>query len=104
MSDLKTLTLEELRKRGDKYGIKLEGLSKKDLVSLLEKEVSQRKKNLDKYEIKQQLGLRGKDGKTFLVVDKFGYEYAMKQFRKNKAAQCVDLEFVYCSRICSGPL
>lgn len=100
MSDLKTLSVEELRKRGKEYGIKIEGLTKKDLLPLLEKEDLQRKKNLEKYVIKQQLGLKGKDGKTFLVVDKFGYEYAMKQFRKNKSADNM-LKEVQFQRRCS---
>lgn len=100
MSDLKTLSLDDLRKKGEKIGIKVEGVGKKDLISLIEKEIAQRKKNLDKYEIKQQLGLKGKDGKTFLVVDKFGYEYAMKQFRKNKSTEGIIKEVQF-QRRCS---
>jgi len=44
--------------------------------------------------------LKGKDGKTFLVVDKFGYEYAMKQFRKNKSIDSLLLEVQF-QRRCS---
>jgi len=100
MSDLKTLSLDELRKKGEKIGIKMDGMAKKDLISLIQKEITQRKKNLEKYEIKQQLGLKGKDGKTFLVMDKFGYEYAMKQFRKNKCIEGM-LKEVQFQRRCS---
>jgi len=78
----------------------VEGLVKKDLISSIEKELAQRRKNLEKYSIKQQLGLKGKDGKTFLVVDKFGYEYAMKQFRKNKSIDGILTEVQF-QRRCS---
>jgi tRNA A-37 threonylcarbamoyl transferase component Bud32 len=100
MSDLKTLTLDDLRKKAEKYGIKAKDMTKRELISFIQKEDSQKKKNLDKYQIKEQLGLKGKDGKTFLVVDKFGYEYAMKQFRKNKSVDGM-LKEVQFQRRCS---
>ena len=55
----------------------------------------------NQYEIKQQLGLKGKDGKTFLVVDKFGYEYAMKSFRANKSSRAI-IEEADIQRVCAS--
>jgi tRNA A-37 threonylcarbamoyl transferase component Bud32 len=53
-----------------------------------------------KYVVKEQLGLKGKDGKTFLVLDKFGYTYAMKTFRKNKSVEGLTNE-VELQKLCS---
>ncbi len=40
-----------------------------------------------KYYISKQLGTEGKDGKTFLVFDKKGNKYAMKQFKFTKKSE-----------------
>ena len=93
------LKLEELRKKAKKYGLKTENLPKKELQKTIEKEEIERKKRLEKYEIKNQLGLKGKDGKAFLVVDQFGVEYAMKTFRSNKSVDNL-LQEVQLQRIC----
>lgn len=53
-----------------------------------------------KYVQKQQLGEKGKDGRTFLVVDKFGCEYAMKTFRSNKSSKKI-MDEVSLQRRCS---
>jgi tRNA A-37 threonylcarbamoyl transferase component Bud32 len=54
----------------------------------------------NKYIKKEQLGERGKEAKTFLVIDKFGCEYAMKTFRKNKSSEKISEE-VRLQRKCS---
>lgn len=40
-----------------------------------------------RYKVISQLGNKGKEGRTFLVEDKFKCTYAGKQFRKNKSAE-----------------
>ena len=59
-----------------------------------------KKKSMEKYKKKQQIGNKGKDGKTFLVLDKFDYEYAMKTFRTNKSSEKIITE-VTLQRKCS---
>ena len=48
-----------------------------------------------KYVFQNQLGLDGRDGKTFAVVDKFGYAYALKKFKKTKSTNKIlkEVEF-----------
>jgi serine/threonine-protein kinase len=53
-----------------------------------------------KYKVESQLGLVGKDAKTFLVTDKFGYEYALKQYKKQKSSKKI-LQEVAFQRRCS---
>lgn len=45
-----------------------------------------------KYKIIGQLGNKGKEGRTFLVEDKAGFQYAAKQFRKNKSVDKLKIE------------
>lgn len=54
-----------------------------------------------KYKIGRQLGLDGRDGKTFLVEDKFGCQYAMKKFKKNKSEKKIADEVLF-QRVCSN--
>ena len=54
----------------------------------------------NKYIKKEQLGDKGKEARTFLVIDKFDCEYAMKIFRKNKASNKI-VEEVTLQRKCS---
>ena len=114
-----TSTVAELKKKADKLQVEYKSkVLKADLEKLIKKAEDEKKKQKKKeskhrcsakktkteasknYEIKQQLGLRGRDGKTFLVLDKFGYEYAMKQFRSNKSIESI-LEEVSFQRKCS---
>lgn len=55
----------------------------------------------NKYVKKNQLGMKGKEARTFLVEDKFGCEYAMKVFRKNKSTDKLAEEVVL-QRRCSN--
>ena len=45
-----------------------------------------KKEKIDKYTKIEQIGLKGKEGTTYLVKDKKGKEYAMKTFRKTKSS------------------
>ena len=116
-----SVTIAELKKKADKLQVEYKSkVLKADLEKMIKKAEDDKKKQKKKeskqrcaavnkktkteamknYEIKQQLGLRGRDGKTFLVLDKFGYEYAMKQFRSNKSIESI-LEEVFFQRKCS---
>lgn len=108
-----TSTIAELKKKADKLNVKYKvKVLKADLEKMIKKAEDDKKKakiapkqivskqTPNKYEIKQQLGLRGRDGKTMLVLDKFGYEYAMKQFRSNKSVEGI-LKEVSFQRKCS---
>jgi tRNA A-37 threonylcarbamoyl transferase component Bud32 len=95
--DMKTKLLE-LQKIAKKLKIKnYEEYLKRDLLKkiLMENErlEKSKKKSEKKYIIKEQLGNKGKEGKTFLVIDnKFNTEYAMKKFRSNKSSEKIMLE------------
>ena len=69
-------------------------LSKNELISEIMKRFTIYKdyKKKEKYTIKEQLGSTGKEGKTYLVVDKKGNEYAMKQFNPNKSSNNIKKE------------
>ena len=54
----------------------------------------------NKYKKISQLGEKGKEAKTYLVVDKFNCEYAMKTFRRNKSSEKMTEE-VELQRRCS---
>ena len=58
------------------------------------------KTHKSRYKSVVQLGEKGKEAKTFLVTDKFGSEYAMKMFRKNKSSNKL-LEEVKLQRLCA---
>ena len=60
-----------------------------------------KKTHKDAYKKISQLGEKGKEGTTFLVSDKFGSEYAMKTFRKNKSSVKL-LEEIELQRACSN--
>ena len=51
-----------------------------------------KKEKIDKYTRIEQLGLKGKEGTTYLVKDKKGKEYAMKTFRKTKSSAKLEKE------------
>lgn len=50
-----------------------------------------KRRTLDKYEIHEQLGDKGKEGITYKVAHD-GHEYAMKTFRKTKSASTLRIE------------
>lgn len=99
-------SLLELQKIAKKINIKYyDEYLKKDLLKKvlleLERREKENKKVEKKYEVKEQLGNKGKEGKTFLVIDnKFKCEYAMKKFRSNKSGEKL-LKEVSFQRKCS---
>lgn len=48
---------------------------------------------IDKYTRIRQLGNKGKEGTTYLVVDKKNHEFAMKTFRKAKSSKTLKMEY-----------
>lgn len=48
---------------------------------------------MQKYTKVNRLGDKGKDGTTYLVVDKKGKEYAMKTFKKTKSSKNIEKEY-----------
>jgi predicted Ser/Thr protein kinase len=70
---------------------------KKDLIRDITEAFQQyekyKKDKVDKYRRVKQLGNKGKEGITFLVEDKKGYNFAMKTFRKSKSSKYLRLEY-----------
>lgn len=58
----------------------------KDITDAFLEYEEYKKDKVDKYTRKYQLGNKGKEGITYLVIDKNGKEYAMKTFRKGKSS------------------
>ena len=58
------------------------------------------KSHKSRYKSLSQLGEKGKEGRTFLVSDKLGSQYAMKTFRKNKSSDKL-MEEIQLQRACS---
>jgi tRNA A-37 threonylcarbamoyl transferase component Bud32 len=58
----------------------------KNIIKAFREYEKYKKEKIDKYSKKCQLGNKGKEGITYLVVDKKGNEYAMKTFRKQKSS------------------
>lgn len=48
---------------------------------------------IDKYTRIRQLGNKGKEGTTYLVVDNKNHEFAMKTFRKAKSSKTLKMEY-----------
>lgn len=96
-SFLKEKSYDELKNIGETLNI-VKYKSKKDLIELIIKcfrEYEEYKDTKDKkYDIKGKLGTSGKEGITYLVIDKeTGNEYAMKTFNKRKSADNINKEF-----------
>lgn len=81
MVDITGLTKRELKTIATEY--KLNGITKKELVKSIEDHYYELKKYIP-YTYIKQLGVEGKDGRTFLVQDKSKQYYALKLFKKNK--------------------
>jgi tRNA A-37 threonylcarbamoyl transferase component Bud32 len=55
-----------------------------------------KKKKIDKYKRGKQLGLKGKEGTTYIVTDiSTGKEFAMKTFRKTKSSDTLRAEYEF---------
>lgn len=94
--NLEEYSLRELRAMGERMDL-APRRSKQEMINditIAFDEYEEYKRNkLDRYERKRQLGHRGKEGITYLVVDTKNREYAMKTFRKGKASSTLKREY-----------
>ena len=65
---------------------------KKDIIYAFKEYEEYKRTKVDCYKIIKQLGDKGKEGVTYLVVDNKGKEYAMKTFKKNKSSRILKHE------------
>jgi predicted Ser/Thr protein kinase len=95
--DLDKYNLSRLRKIGEKMGLPSRR-SKNEMIKDIEmafREYEEYKRDkLDRYKKCQQLGRKGKEGTTYLVVDKHGNEFAMKTFRSSKSSNTLKKEYL----------
>ena len=100
---LEDLSILDLRRLASKLNVDT-SLSRKEMTLKLSKKLEKisndNEKSLKKYKIKTQLGEKGKEGRTFLVFDKYDCEYAMKRFRSNKSSDKM-MEEISLQRRCS---
>lgn len=97
--ELRTIGIQKLRKLVrifEKFAPPEEWLSgsqqtKEYYIYWLEKMYHRYKKH-EKYTIIRQIGRRGKDGETFLVLDEQGREWAMKTFQLRKSKKQIEME------------
>ena len=95
ISHLKNLSYTDLKEIAEDMDIKISKNKDELIKSMLRcfKEWEKYKKEkIDKYEKVKQLGNKGKEGVTYLVVTKEGDEYAMKTFKKNKSSDFLKKE------------
>lgn len=94
--NLEDYTLTELRELGNKMDIPSRR-SKKEMINdisvLFNEYELYKKEKIDRYTRKQQLGQCGKEGVTYLVIDRNDREYAMKTFRKSKSSTALRREY-----------
>jgi tRNA A-37 threonylcarbamoyl transferase component Bud32 len=90
-NQLEHLSYTELKKLSTDLGIKAKRSKEETLKGVVHafKQYEQYKRSkIDKYTRICQLGIKGKEGTTYLVKDKdTGQEYAMKTFRKQKSSE-----------------
>jgi predicted Ser/Thr protein kinase len=96
MFRLEKYSLTELKDMAEKMDLPVRR-SKTEMIQDISKAFQEyeeyKKEKKDKYTRKHQLGEKGKEGTTFLVVDKKGKEYAMKTFRKSKSSNTLTREY-----------
>jgi hypothetical protein len=83
-------TLQELKDICKKLSIN-SGKTKKECIKDIIIALEKYEKYKDKYKKVKELGF-GKQGKTYLVTDKKGHEYAMKTFKKTKSTKKIHNE------------
>lgn len=88
--DLKQLSKNQLVKLAKEYKLPSTGTKEELIDSIYEKYCDTKKYR--KYKFIRQLGREGKDGRTFLAVDKNKKEVAVKVFRKDKSARSIEKE------------
>ena len=83
-------SVRELKKLARNSGIDTTGMSRATLEYEIAKLEDTKVKNV--YQPIAQLGVKGRDGKVFLVKTKSGRTYAKKQFRGNRSASAIKQE------------
>ena len=83
-------SVRELKKLARNSGIDTTGMSRATLEYEIAKLGDSKVKNV--YQPIAQLGVKGRDGKVFLVKTKSGRTYAKKQFRGNRSTNAINLE------------
>uniref|UniRef100_A0A6C0EM65 Protein kinase domain-containing protein n=1 Tax=viral metagenome TaxID=1070528 RepID=A0A6C0EM65_9ZZZZ len=94
--NLEKYKLPDLKKMAQKMGLPLRRSRSEmisDITAAFQEYEDYKKDKLDKYSRKHQLGQKGKEGTTYLVVDKHGRELAMKTFRKAKSSRTLKKEY-----------
>jgi predicted Ser/Thr protein kinase len=94
--DLEKYNLKELKDMAVKMDLparKSKSEMIKDISNAFSEYEEYKKDKVDKYHRKEQLGNKGKEGTTYLVLDKSGKEYAMKTFRKGKSSSNLNKEY-----------
>lgn len=93
---LEKYNLHILKKIAEKMGLPLRR-SKAEMIADISdafREYEEYKlEKIDKYTRQKQLGEKGKEGTTYLVIDKNDKEYAMKTFRKSKSSDTLKREY-----------
>lgn len=95
-SRLEQISSTELKDIAKRLGFKVKKDSKNIINDIIdgfkEYESYNKVENIDRYRRKEQLGDKGKEGTTYLVVTKECREYAMKTFRKQKSSSRLEKE------------
>lgn len=90
--DFTTLTATELKNIGNKFNLPISTIRKKsDLIHIISSRYYQLSKYM-KYSYIKQLGFEGLDGRTFLVRDDDGHEYAIKIYKDTKEPRQIEKE------------
>jgi len=90
LSDLESLSDRKLKKIATSFGIR-HGDTREDTIKNIYDQYNDVKKYIS-YTYIKQLGKEGKDGRTFLALDRNHKEVAIKIFRKNKKASSIERE------------
>lgn len=89
MYSLEKYSLFELKEMAEKMNLSPRRSKTKmieDISKAFQEYEEYKKEKVDKYTRKHQLGQKGKEGTTYLVIDNKGKEYAMKTFRSGKSS------------------
>lgn len=87
--ELNLINFNKLKQMARNMGLKIRRSKEdiiKDIAAAFDEYNTYKTEKLDKYTRKHQLGEKGKEGTTYLVVTADGKEYAMKTFRKQKSS------------------
>ena len=93
---LEQTSFENLKKMAKEMGLN-SNRSKagyiRDIQKAFEEYEKYKENKIDKYKRIRQLGNKGKEGTTYLVVDNKNREFAMKTFRKTKSSNTLKIEY-----------